>query len=251
MAATDWGGTLGQGQSSAIRTASEGTSLLHRAYSLTGSRGVVRQHRGGVAASASLRICRTRSVPSHLEGRDVTPTEYEHHVAGVLKAEGWDATVTPPRRDFGLDIVGEREGQRLGVQVKMYGAGRPVNAQIVMQLFGAASYQDCTDVMLATEGRVLNEAVQVADKLGIEIRQIPVPDGVHAHGSSTGVLVDQGAWTFDRIWAQHVMHLVGRVLARGNGTTNEVVSVDWERVESPDIERLPPDDRYRDLSLDH
>lgn len=157
----------------------------------------------------------------------MTPTEYEHHVAGVLKAEGWDATVTPPRRDFGLDIVGEREGQRLGVQVKMYGAGRPVNAQIVMQLFGAANYQDCTDVMLATDGRVLNEAVRVADKLGIEIRQIPVPDGVHAHGSSTDVVVDQGAWTFDRIWAQHVMHLVGRVLARGNGTTNEVVSVDW------------------------
>jgi hypothetical protein len=157
----------------------------------------------------------------------MTPTEYEHHVATMLRAEGWDAHVTPPSRDFGLDIVGEREERKLGVQVKMYGAGRRMNAQTVRELFGAAKFHDCTDVMLVTDGRVLDDAVQAANKLGIEVRHVPIPDGGPAHRPSINGGFDQGGRTFDRIWAEHVIPLVGQVLTRGTGTTNEVVSVDW------------------------
>ena len=156
----------------------------------------------------------------------MTPTEYEHHVAALLRREGWGAQVTPAGRDFGLDIVGECQERKLGVQVKMYGTGRRVNAQIVRELFGAAKYQDCTDVMLVTDGRVLDDAVVVANKLGIEIRQIPIPDREPAHHPLINAGVDQNG-TFDRIWAEHLMPLAGQVLTRGNRTTNEVVSVDW------------------------
>ena len=47
----------------------------------------------------------------------MTPDEYEHLVASVLRREGWDTTVTPSVRDMGLDVVAERGG---GVQAKMY-----------------------------------------------------------------------------------------------------------------------------------
>jgi len=110
----------------------------------------------------------------------------------------------------------------------MYGGtGRAVNAQIVMQLFGAAKYQDCTDVMLVTNGRVLDEAEQVANKLGIVIRQIPTPGGELPHRPSAVGVVDQGRWTFDRVWKEQVMPLAGEVLARPDGSTNEVLAVDW------------------------
>jgi len=157
----------------------------------------------------------------------MTPTEYEHHVTAVLQAEGWDATVTPARRDFGLDIVGKRKGQTLGVQVKMYGTGRAVNAQIVMQLFGAAKYQDCTDVMLVTNGRVLDEAEHVANKLGIVIRQIPTPDQGPTTRQSIDDTIDEDGWTFDRVWKERVTALVGQKLTRANGAANEIISVDW------------------------
>ena len=74
----------------------------------------------------------------------MTPTDYEHHVGDLLRAEGWEVTVTPPGRDLGLDIIAERPDRRLGVQVKMYGIGRPVNRQMVTQLSGDARLQDCT-----------------------------------------------------------------------------------------------------------
>ena len=85
--------------------------------------------------------------------------------------------VTPPQRDFGLDLIAQRPNRRLGVQVKMYGGGRPVNRQMVTQLSGDARLQDCTEAMLVTDGRLLDDAVSAARKLDIEIRYVPVPEG--------------------------------------------------------------------------
>src|SRR3954451_20353188 len=52
----------------------------------------------------------------------MNPEEDEHHVAALLRGEGWMARVTSYSRDHGLDIIAERQGRRVGVQVKMYGA---------------------------------------------------------------------------------------------------------------------------------
>lgn len=153
------------------------------------------------------------------------PTEYEHHVADVLRREGWAARVTPPNRDFGLDIICEQPGRRLGVQVKMYGDGRPINAQMVMQLHGAAAYQNCGEMMIATNGRVLDDARRVAEKLQVEIRQVPVPaPGTQRVTPEPG---ERTALDFDRLWEEQVMPLAGQVLTRSNGTTNEILAVDW------------------------
>src|SRR5579863_9780253 len=113
----------------------------------------------------------------------MTPEEYEHLVADSLRAEGWSATVTPYTHDFGVDVIAERDGVRLAVQAKMFGgANRPVSATMVTQLHGAAAYADCAEAMIVTDGRVLDEAQEVAEKLGIEIRSLP------AVGSSEGEL---------------------------------------------------------------
>lgn len=63
----------------------------------------------------------------------MTPEAYEHHVAAILRAEGWRAEVTPYVRDFGLDVIAERGTSRLGVQAKMYAAARRVNGRTVME----------------------------------------------------------------------------------------------------------------------
>lgn len=69
----------------------------------------------------------------------MTFSDYEHRVAAILRDEGWIPTVAPPGRDGGVDVIAQRDSQRLGVQVKMYGVGgRRVNGQIVRELFGAA-----------------------------------------------------------------------------------------------------------------
>jgi restriction system protein len=89
----------------------------------------------------------------------ITPDEYEHLVASMLRGEGWEATVTPASHDFGLDVIAVRAGIRLGVQAKMYlAANRPVNAATVMLTYGAAAYADCSRCMIVTDGRILDDA---------------------------------------------------------------------------------------------
>lgn len=144
---------------------------------------------------------------------------YEHHVAEVLRAEGWAATVSPQGGDGGVDVIAERAGIRLGVQAKMYGSGsRRVNAQIVRELYGAATCQDCTEFMIATDRALLPEAQMAADKLGVLIRAIAAPDAAERR--------PQRPLNFDTVWDEHLTGLVGQTLARGDGKTNEILSVD-------------------------
>lgn len=107
----------------------------------------------------------------------------------------------------------------------MYGEVRPINAQMVMQLYGAAAHQDCSEMMIATNGRVLDDARRVASKLGVEIRHVPAP-GPSTLAEAPGQ-TEQRALDFDRLWEKHVMPLAGHVLTRSNGTTNEILDVGW------------------------
>ena len=53
--------------------------------------------------------------------RSMDPEQYEHHVAAVLRHEGWETVVSRRGRDLGVDILATREDRRLAVQVKKYG----------------------------------------------------------------------------------------------------------------------------------
>jgi hypothetical protein len=60
----------------------------------------------------------------------------------------------------------------------MYGASRKVNAAQVRELVGAAQYAECTRAMIATDGELLKEALEIARssvwKLGMS-RCPPIP----------------------------------------------------------------------------
>jgi hypothetical protein len=153
----------------------------------------------------------------------MTPEEYEHCVAEVLRGEGWDARVTQHQRDFGIDIVAERDGTCLGVQVKMFGgSNRPVAGRMVMELYGAAAYADCDEALIVTDGRVLADAEKIATKLGVGIRVLPAtPSTVEAPGHADG-----GGLRFGDVWKEHVVPLAGTTLTRSNGKSNDIVRVD-------------------------
>ena len=155
------------------------------------------------------------------------PEEYEHLVAHILRAEGWDAHVTPYQRDFGVDVIAEREGTRLGVQAKMWAsAKRKLAGPEVMQIYGAAAYADCSRAMIVTDSKVLDHAQEIADKLKIEIRFVP------SDGEETkAVACEISGLRFGHIWRDHVMPMAHTTLKRAKGTSNEILDVDWACLE--------------------
>ena len=178
----------------------------------------------------------------------MTPEEYEHHVANLLRREGWEAIVTPHQRDHGVDIVAERGGERMAVQAKMFGgSNRPVNGQVIMELYGAAAYADCAIAMVATDGRVLPDAEEVAAKLGISIRIIPAATGGAPGALATRARADSAGapTTFGEVWQAHVMPLAGTTLTRANGQTNAIL-----RVDDGGIERRTSSGRNQYLQLE-
>ena len=74
----------------------------------------------------------------------MNPQSFEKYVAGIYEKEGYDVTVTPYSGDYGVDVIAEKGGERIAVQVKQYGGStRKVNRQMVMELHGAAAYAGC------------------------------------------------------------------------------------------------------------
>lgn len=140
----------------------------------------------------------------------MTAEEYEHHVADVLAREGWHTEVTPRSGDLGLDVIAQRDGTRLGVQVKKYGGSqRKVNADEVMKLHGAARYRDCDQALLVTDGDCWPAAEAVAAKLQIAIRTIPALDHLEVLSTSAPGESGDRRMSFDTIWSTHVEPLRG------------------------------------------
>lgn len=147
----------------------------------------------------------------------LTPDEYEQLVAAILRQEGWEATVTPPRGDQGLDVIAEKSGVRLGVQVKMYGGSRPINEATVMLTYGAAAFAECTRCMIATNGRVLADTAAVGAKLNVEIRVVPAFAPLVIGFPQRDAEPTASHQLFGSIWSQHVEALTGQTLHRANG----------------------------------
>jgi restriction system protein len=155
------------------------------------------------------------------------PREYEELVAEVLRSEGWDVAITPTVGDYGVDLFASRDGRRLAVQVKMYGGTtRRVNRAMIMQLHGAAAYFDCTGALLATDGTLLPDAQEVADKLGIEIRSVAADSQSIAQTRSRA----SDALDFDSVWEKFIVPLEGTTIRRPDGRSNDVLQVDWSGI---------------------
>lgn len=160
--------------------------------------------------------------------RAMTPSEYEALVADHYVRLGYEVENRPGTNDWGIDVIATKDAERIAVQVKKYGGTtRPVNRAQMMELYGAATFFDCTRAVLATDGRVMADAEQVASKLGIEILRLSAglnPSQTSHPGSQAGAF-------FDDLWARYVMPLAGTTLVRSGGTSNTIVAVDWAGVE--------------------
>ncbi len=164
----------------------------------------------------------------------MTPTEYESYIGSIFAQKGYNVIITPPSNDWGLDIIAVKGNEKIGIQAKMYGqSNRCVNRRVIMELFGASAYQDCSRAILATDGDIRPDARQVADKLGIEIIQttnniihVPKthPTEIATKKNNTNFI------SFDEAWEKYIFPLRGKILSNSRGT-NRITRVDWGGIE--------------------
>jgi restriction system protein len=147
----------------------------------------------------------------------MTPDQYEKFVADYFRKQSFEAKETSYTNDYGVDVFLEKDGVKYAVQAKMYGdSSRKINRQMIMELYGAKDYFDCEKGIIVTNGLIIDNAKEVADKLGIEVLFL----------SPTNIDYNSDKTEFDEIWENHIRPLEGKTIYRKNGKTNKIIRVD-------------------------
>lgn len=156
----------------------------------------------------------------------MNPRQFEEFVCEHFRKQGYKAEITTYSNDYGIDVFAIKGKEKIAIQAKMYGnTTRKINRQMVMELHGAKDYFDCTKAIIATDGFLLSDALEVAKKLQIEILNIDSSAIL-----KTNKLILKGK-TFESIWEEYIIPLQGKVLTRKSGETNEIVKANWSEVE--------------------
>lgn len=162
----------------------------------------------------------------------MTPKQYEDYIGTLFVQKGYTVTVSPLSNDWGLDVIAIKDDEKIGIQAKMYGeSNRSVNRRVIMELYGASAYQDCTRTVLATDGDILPDAIKVANKLGIEIlitssdknyAELRQSDDICKPKSNNADTI----MSFDEAWEKYIVPLRGKTLYNSRGS-NQIIGVDW------------------------
>lgn len=91
---------------------------------------------------------------------DMTPEEFEHYCAAVLREGKWKARVTRASGDQGVDIVADRRGLRIVVQCKKY--SKPVGNRAVQEIVAAIAHEDAQRAVVVTTSGYTPAAEQLA-----------------------------------------------------------------------------------------
>lgn len=165
----------------------------------------------------------------------MTPEQFEHHVAAIYAQKGYITQVTPHSNDWGIDVIAEKGEEKLAIQAKMFGgSSRSVNRRAIMEIYGAAAYQDCTLAVMATDGNVLPDALLVAAKLGVKVMKVYRDELIEMscdenntaeNDAETPEQEPSGRYpSFSELWEKYIKPLAGTTLRVGT-LINTVVNV--------------------------
>jgi restriction system protein len=156
----------------------------------------------------------------------MNPRQFEEFVCDQYRRQGYKVELTSYTNDYGVDAFAVKGKQKIAVQAKMYGSStRKINRQMVMELHGAKDFFDCTKAVIATDGEILPDALQVANKLKIEVLILNATAPIKPKQPK------KQAGSFNDIWERFIIPLQGKTLVRSNGDTNKIIKADWSGIQ--------------------
>ena len=91
---------------------------------------------------------------------DMSPREFEHYCAAVLREMKWKARVTQASGDQGVDIVAEKRGMRIVIQCKKY--SKPVGNRAVQEIVAAIAHEGARRGVVVATADYTPAAVKLA-----------------------------------------------------------------------------------------
>lgn len=94
-------------------------------------------------------------------------TEFEEFLAGLFRAQGYAAELTPVTGDYGADLILSKDGQRIAVQAKRFVGS--VGVQAVQEALSGQAYYQCHSAWVITTGAFTPNALELAKKSGVKM----------------------------------------------------------------------------------
>ncbi len=120
---------------------------------------------------------------------------FEHYVARLLRHLGYRTHVTPGSKDYGVDVVAARAGERFAIQVKRYKS--KVSRRAVSDAVGAMKHYNCNRCMVVTNSYYTDDAYLLAranDCILVDRDELAQWISSYKTGSS-------GAWAMKNLFA--------------------------------------------------
>ncbi len=91
---------------------------------------------------------------------------FEHFCAEVLRKNGFgNINITRGSRDYGVDILAEKDGVSYAIQCKRYNG--KVGNKAVQEVFSGKSYYSCDKAIVLTNSYFTEQAIDTAKKTGV------------------------------------------------------------------------------------
>lgn len=97
----------------------------------------------------------------------LSPTEFEHFCANLLRSAGWEARVTTATGDQGIDIVGKFSGVKVVFQCKLYST--PVGNAAVQEVIAGRQYEGADFAAVISNATFTTAARQLAAVAGVHL----------------------------------------------------------------------------------
>jgi hypothetical protein len=97
--------------------------------------------------------------------RELDPEEFEHYVADLWAAQGWEVEVVQLSNDGGRDVVAKRDGERRVIQAKRYAESNYVGSEDIQQYSALLHDETVDSVSIVTTGRFTNSAYRRAQEM--------------------------------------------------------------------------------------
>jgi len=97
----------------------------------------------------------------------MTGYEFEVLVSKIFKKLGYNTIVTKASGDFGVDVIAEKDGYKVGIQAKCYSS--PVSNSAVQQVVAGMKYYKCQRGLVVTNQIFTSAAIELAKVNSIQL----------------------------------------------------------------------------------
>ena len=145
---------------------------------------------------------------------------FEFLASEYLREMGYTTEVTQAVADWGVDVFCWKDKKKYAVQAKMYGDCKTsITRRMMMELYGVMHYFDCQGAIMIYNGHIMEDAVKVADKLGIELIYLD------QHLMNEEIEVeDLQKDVFESIWSD-IRQLQGNRINNSTGKSYQIINV--------------------------